>query len=105
MLSDSFFRRYWVIGYPSVENALNAHFGLAMLLILLALKLFMTSITIASGGSGGVFAPGLFMGAMLGGIDIIRKRAADRLASFLVEEAIHPEKLCLDERMTLEEAY
>ena len=33
-----------------------------------AAKLLATSITLASGGSGGVFAPSLFMGSMLGGV-------------------------------------
>ncbi|MCQ6282029.1 chloride channel protein [Bacillus sp. EB600] len=177
------------VGYPSVEKALLAHFDFSMLLILMVLKLLMTSITIASGGSGGVFAPGLYQGAMLGGavgivfkvllpqmhisdgvfaavgmstvfagsahapitamimlfemtgnyqlilplmlatviattvstkinresiytmklakrgFDIIRKRASDRLSSFLVEEVMHPEKLCLRDTMTLDEAY
>jgi len=37
------------------------------LLIMCVLKIIATSITIGSGGSGGVFAPSLFMGAMLGG--------------------------------------
>ncbi|PLS08472.1 chloride channel protein [Neobacillus cucumis] len=184
-----FFPQVLGVGYPSVEKALMAHFDLRMLLILMVLKLFITSITIASGGSGGVFAPGLYQGAMLGGavglifqmlfpsmqisegvfaavgmstvfagsahapitamimlfemtgnyqlilplmlatviattvstrinresiytmklmkrgFDIIRKRTTDRLSSFLVEEAIHPEKLCLQDTMTLEQAY
>ena len=33
----------------------------------LAAKLAATSLTLGSGGSGGVFAPSLFLGAMLGG--------------------------------------
>lgn len=37
------------------------------LLLLAVLKIATTSFTIASGGSGGVFAPSLFIGAMLGG--------------------------------------
>jgi CIC family chloride channel protein len=37
------------------------------MLILVALKIVATSLTIGSGGSGGVFAPGLFIGGMLGG--------------------------------------
>lgn len=36
--------------------------------LLLMLKLLATTFTLGSGNSGGVFAPGLFMGAMLGGI-------------------------------------
>ena len=62
-----FFPQVLGVGYPTIEKALLAHFDLGMLLILLVLKLLMTSITIASGGSGGVFAPGLYQGAMLGG--------------------------------------
>jgi CIC family chloride channel protein len=37
-----------------------------VVLALLFLKLIATSLTLGSGGSGGVFAPSLFMGAMLG---------------------------------------
>ncbi|MGE3855535.1 MAG: chloride channel protein, partial [Dehalococcoidia bacterium] len=37
------------------------------MLLLVALKILATSLTISSGGSGGVFAPGLFIGGMLGG--------------------------------------
>ena len=39
-----------------------------MLAILLGLKLLATCFTLGSGGSGGVFAPALFLGAMLGGL-------------------------------------
>lgn len=63
-----FFPQIFGVGYPTVEQALINNVGLTTLAILLVLKLFVTSTTIASGGSGGVFAPGLFMGAMLGGI-------------------------------------
>lgn len=38
------------------------------LLTLLLLKIIATSVTLGSGGSGGVFAPSLFMGAMFGGV-------------------------------------
>src|ERR1700693_3960500 len=37
------------------------------MLLLVALKILATSLTIGSGGSGGVFAPGLYIGGMLGG--------------------------------------
>lgn len=36
-------------------------------LLLVFVKIFATSFTISSGGSGGVFAPSLFIGLMLGG--------------------------------------
>jgi chloride channel protein, CIC family len=50
-----------------VDKALVGEIGLATLLILMLLKIFATSVTLGSGGSGGIFAPSLFMGAMLGG--------------------------------------
>jgi CIC family chloride channel protein len=54
------------VGYGVIEDALAGHIALTAALILLALKLIATSLTLGSGGSGGVFAPSLFMGAMLG---------------------------------------
>ncbi len=39
----------------------------ALLAILIFLKIFATSLSLGSGGSGGVFAPSLFIGAMVGG--------------------------------------
>ncbi len=43
------------------------HATAGILLLLAVLKIATTSFTISSGGSGGVFAPSLFIGAMLGG--------------------------------------
>jgi len=55
------------VGYGTIEAALNGqHLVLAMLAIMV-LKVVATSLTLGSGGSGGVFAPSLFIGAMLGG--------------------------------------
>ncbi|WP_435163005.1 chloride channel protein [Paenibacillus glycanilyticus] len=54
------------VGYPTVESALGSHLGLGILIVLMLAKLLATTTTIASGGSGGVFAPGLYIGAMLG---------------------------------------
>jgi CIC family chloride channel protein len=54
------------VGYPVLEGAIGGKYGLGLLVILLAGKILATSLTIAIGGSGGVFAPSLFMGAMLG---------------------------------------
>lgn len=58
------------VGYGVIENVLNNpdQFGIIMLTLLCVLKIVMTSVTIGAGGSGGVFAPSLFMGAALGGI-------------------------------------
>jgi CIC family chloride channel protein len=54
------------VGYPVLERAIGGHYVLWFLLILLVGKIAATSLTISIGGSGGVFAPSLFMGAMLG---------------------------------------
>jgi CIC family chloride channel protein len=56
------------VGYEGVEQALHGNIGMLMLVTLLLLKIAATSITLGSGGSGGVFAPSLFMGAMFGGL-------------------------------------
>lgn len=55
------------VGYGGVEEALLGNIALSALLIMGVLKLIATSITIGSGGSGGIFAPSLFLGAMFGG--------------------------------------
>ena len=54
------------VGYEVIEAALTNKVALGVAFGLLALKLIATSLTLGSGGSGGVFAPSLFMGAMLG---------------------------------------
>jgi CIC family chloride channel protein len=54
------------VGYPVLERAVAGHYVLLALIGLLAAKLLATSLTMWIGGSGGVFAPSLFMGAMLG---------------------------------------
>jgi CIC family chloride channel protein len=54
------------VGYPPLEQAIRGNYVVWLLLGLLAGKIVATSLTIAIGGSGGVFAPSLFMGAMLG---------------------------------------
>jgi CIC family chloride channel protein len=54
------------VGYPVLAAAVRGHYLLLAVLGLLAAKVAATSLTISIGGSGGVFAPSLFMGAMLG---------------------------------------
>jgi len=54
------------VGYDVIEKALAGELVLGVAFGLLFLKLFATILTLGSGGSGGVFAPSLFMGAMLG---------------------------------------
>ena len=55
------------VGYDSITQALTNQLTWYFLLFLVFLKIAATSITIGSGGSGGVFAPSLFIGANLGG--------------------------------------
>ncbi len=54
------------VGYAPLEQAIGGNDTLQLLLLLLVGKLVATSLTIGIGGSGGVFAPSLFMGGMLG---------------------------------------
>lgn len=54
------------VGYPVLQLAVAGHYVILVLLGLLVAKILATSLTMWVGGSGGVFAPSLFMGAMLG---------------------------------------
>jgi CIC family chloride channel protein len=65
-----FFGNYYIegVGYATVQDVLSGALAQAdFLLLLFALKLLSTSLTLGSGASGGVFSPSLFMGATLGG--------------------------------------
>ncbi len=55
------------IGYEDLSLALFGQLGLALLLVLFVAKFVATILCYATGGSGGIFAPTLFFGAMLGG--------------------------------------
>ncbi len=54
-------------GFAAVESALWVRFPWELLVGLFAAELIANCATLGSGGSGGVFAPSLYMGAMLGG--------------------------------------
>lgn len=54
------------VGYGYVDAVLAAHVPASHAFALAALKPLATSLTLGSGGSGGIFAPSLFTGAMLG---------------------------------------
>ena len=54
------------VGYESIQQVLSEHVRAGHALLLAALKPVATSLTLGSGGSGGVFAPCLFTGAFLG---------------------------------------
>jgi chloride channel protein, CIC family len=65
------------VGHEGVELALAGELTVGLMLALILLKILATSITLGAGGSGGVFAPAMFIGAMTGG-------AFGRVAGFLL---------------------
>jgi CIC family chloride channel protein len=54
------------VGYESIDKALYNQIPFIFAFLLIFIKIISTSFTLGSGGSGGVFAPSLFMGAMTG---------------------------------------
>jgi chloride channel protein, CIC family len=55
------------VGYEGLDLALAGELTLGLLLLLGALKFIATCFSIGSGGSGGIFAPTLYIGGMFGG--------------------------------------
>jgi CIC family chloride channel protein len=55
------------VGYGFVGDALNGRMALQLMAVLVLLKVLATATCSASGNSGGIFGPSLFIGAMLGG--------------------------------------
>lgn len=53
-------------GYGLMEAAIDGTLGLSVLAVLVLAKALATAITVGSGGAGGVFAPALSIGAVLG---------------------------------------
>ncbi|MCE4614231.1 MAG: chloride channel protein [Desulfurococcales archaeon] len=56
------------VGYEGIDMVLAGVIPPLLMLALGISKLLSTSFTIGSGGSGGVFAPSLYIGSMLGGV-------------------------------------
>lgn len=54
-------------GYEFIDQAMHDQFGWKFLAILAGLKILATTLSFVSGTPGGMFAPTLFIGAMLGG--------------------------------------
>ncbi|MBW1967756.1 MAG: chloride channel protein [Deltaproteobacteria bacterium] len=54
-------------GFPFMKDALQGKATLWLFVVLIFLKPLATSFTLGSGNSGGIFAPSLFTGAVLGG--------------------------------------
>ncbi len=61
------FPQIFGVGYEAIQEKLLGQFALSTTSLLLLLKMLATALTLGSGGSGGVFAPSLFLGGMLGG--------------------------------------
>jgi CIC family chloride channel protein len=56
------------VGYTTIDHALAGSLSVGLMAALVIAKIVATSVTIGSGGSGGIFAPSLFLGAMSGGV-------------------------------------
>jgi chloride channel protein, CIC family len=54
------------VGYPVMNEAIAGHVALGLLILFILGKILASSLTLSIGGSGGVFAPSLFIGAMTG---------------------------------------
>lgn len=69
-LTWRFWGHYYIegVGYATVQDVLTGSLeSLLLLLLLFVLKVVVTSLTLGSGGSGGIFSPSLFLGATFGG--------------------------------------
>lgn len=62
-----FFPQIMGDGYEYIEDILAGNGVITLMLALILLKIVATAITLGSGGAGGVFAPALFIGAVIGG--------------------------------------
>ena len=54
------------VGYPVMDSAIAGHVVVGLILLFLVGKIIAASLTLSIGGSGGVFAPSLFIGTMAG---------------------------------------
>ncbi len=62
------FPQVFGVSYEAMDAVLLGHLGLWLALVLVFAKILATSLTLGSGGSGGIFAPSLFLGAMTGNV-------------------------------------
>lgn len=62
-----FYPEVFGVGYETMSAVLQERSEFSLLLPLIALKIIAVAFTLAGGGSGGVFAPSLYVGAVLGG--------------------------------------
>ncbi|MFQ5950023.1 MAG: CBS domain-containing protein, partial [Nitrospiria bacterium] len=57
----------WGMGYEGIQQAIDGRLSIGMMILLVFGRILSTTFTLSSGGSGGVIAPSLFIGAMIGG--------------------------------------
>ena len=88
---DQFFHVNGIAGnpYPTLTQALLGNLPVTAMAVLCVLKLAATVTSYSSGGSGGIFAPALYMGGMLGGavgyLDVtVFHHPADSIGAFAV---------------------
>ncbi len=62
-----YFPHIFGTGLKTIGDVLHGDLALNILFLLIFLKIIATSVSLGSGSSGGVFAPALFIGAVLGG--------------------------------------
>ncbi len=62
-----FFPQISASGYETMNAAFRGELRLELLWALVVMKIVMTSVTLGCGGSGGVFAPSMFIGTVFGG--------------------------------------
>ena len=56
------------VGFEATDSALSGSLSAGMLAVLLVVKLIAVAVALGSGFAGGVFGPGIYLGAMLGGV-------------------------------------
>jgi CIC family chloride channel protein len=61
------FPQVYGVGYVSMVDVLDGHMVWQLMALLVIVKLVAVNLTLGSGFSGGIFAPALFLGGMLGG--------------------------------------
>ncbi len=62
------FPQIFGVSYEAMDAGLTNQMGLLLAFVLIFAKILGTSLTLGSGGSGGIFAPSLFLGAMTGNV-------------------------------------
>ncbi|MCB1023093.1 MAG: chloride channel protein, partial [Acidobacteria bacterium] len=75
-------------GYETLSQGLSGKLAIQVMIALCAMKLVATVFSYASGGAGGIFAPSLFIGAMLGGafgflnVEVFGHQSSNELGAF-----------------------